>query len=546
MRRVWLTACLLVLSLAAYRCDGGPSLELDEGDMTKGGFDGKSDASVLATILDFEWDGELLSDSSWNNKQTVEDQLLYTIGHLNAERSVGRLDRLDLTNLKTSSVNGKTKITYHAKMPVSWGSKTNLPTSYEFTLPLDVSYSGQEAFTTKYKSSCVEYAAHDVDSGSMWYYYRPDQSGCKLDAADVVKFTATVTKSTINSTGKYPEYHKVWEDGVLRIVSIFGKYEDGASTTSDAGISAFNEFVGLMQRKLAQYNPVTVPASIPDDPGVKNPDISFSADLGNGKKIEVVALLVDNISSTTAEFDARYNALSTRADLIAYNGHAGLGQNVRALARKGSWVAGQYVIVFMNGCDTYAYVDGSLAQTRAAVNPDDPTGTKYMEFVVNSMPAFFASDADATTAMIDGLMKWDAPMTYEAIFKSLDTSQVVLVTGDNDNVYYPGYGDDPTPPQPETWAGLQDQGTLAKNAETAYSTPSLAAGSYKFAMTGTGDADLYVKVGKAPTTSSYDCRPYKTGSNETCTVKLNTTAPIYVVVRGYSTSSTYKLVGSKQ
>jgi hypothetical protein len=546
MRRYWLTAALLILSLAAYRCDAEAPLDYGEGDDTKGGFDGKSDASVLATILDFEWDGELLSDSSWNNKQTVQDQLLYTIGHLNAERSVGRLDRLELTNVKTSSVSGKTKITYHAKMPVAWGSKTNLPTKYEFTLPLDVSYSGQEAFTKKYNPACVEWGAHDVDSGSMWYYYRPDKSECKLDAADVVKFEAVVSKSTINSTGKYPEYHKVWEDGVLKVVSIFGKYEDGGTTASDAGIAAFNEFVGLMKRKLAQYNPVTVPETIPDSPGVKTPDISWSADLGNGKKIEVVALLVDNIGSTTAEFDARYNELSTRADLIAYNGHAGLGQNVRALARKGKWVAGQYVIVFMNGCDTYAYVDGSLAQTRAAINADDPTGTKYMEFVVNAMPAYFASDAEATTAIMDGLMKWGTPMTYEAIFKNIDTHQVVLVTGDNDNVYYPGYGDDPTPPQPETWAGLQGEGSLAKNAEQKYETPALAAGKYKFAMTGTGDADLYVKVGKAPTTASYDCRPYKTGSAETCTVSLNTTAPIYVMVRGYSTSSTFKLVGSKQ
>ena len=39
-----------------------------------------------------------------------------------------------------------------------------------------------------------------------------------------------------NTTGKYPEYDKVWEDGTLRVVAIFGKYEDGATTSSDAGI----------------------------------------------------------------------------------------------------------------------------------------------------------------------------------------------------------------------------------------------------------------------------------------------------------------------
>ncbi|HAA23012.1 MAG TPA: hypothetical protein DCP28_31195, partial [Cytophagales bacterium] len=34
---------------------------------------------------------------------------------------------------------------------------------------------------------------------------------------------------------------------------------------------------------------------------------------------------------------------------------------------------------------------------------------------------------------------------------------------------------------------------------------------------GTGDADLYVRQAAAPTTSSYDCRPYLNGNNETCT-----------------------------
>ena len=32
---------------------------------------------------------------------------------------------------------------------------------------------------------------------------------------------------------------------------------------------------------------------------------------------------------------------------------------------------------------------------------------------------------------------------------------------------------------------------------------------------GSGDADLYVRYGSQPTTSSYTCRPYLNGNNET-------------------------------
>jgi hypothetical protein len=167
------------------------------------------------------------------------------------------------------------------------------------------------------------------------------------------------------------------------------------------------------------------------------PDITFSGKLPGGETIEIVSFLVDNIRTTSAAFNARYEALSTRADMIAYNGHAGLGQNVQALARKGRWVADQYLLLFMNGCDTYAYVDGHLAQVRALVNPDDPMGTKYMDIVTNAMPSFFHSNANGSTALIRALLEYEMPKTYEQIFREFDSSQVVLVTGDEDNEFRP-------------------------------------------------------------------------------------------------------------
>jgi len=54
---------------------------------------------------------------------------------------------------------------------------------------------------------------------------------------------------------------------------------------------------------------------------------------------------------------------------------------------------------------------------------------------------------------------------------------------------------------------------------------------------GSGDADLYVKFGSAPTTSSYNCRPYKSGNAESCTFAVPQAGTYYVKVRGYSTFS---------
>lgn len=54
---------------------------------------------------------------------------------------------------------------------------------------------------------------------------------------------------------------------------------------------------------------------------------------------------------------------------------------------------------------------------------------------------------------------------------------------------------------------------------------------------GTGDADLYVRFGSAPTTSSYTCRPYATGNNEVCEFIPPQSGTYYIKLYGYSSSS---------
>ena len=104
----------------------------------------------------------------------------------------------------------------------------------------------------------------------------------------------------------------------------------------------------------------------------------------------------------------------------------------------GRWNPGKYHVFFMNGCDTFAYVDGSLAETRASLNADDPTGTKYLEFVTNAMPSFFHSMAAASTAIVKGLLSTAQPLSYDKIFAKIDRAEIVLVTGEEDNVFQPG------------------------------------------------------------------------------------------------------------
>ena len=85
---------------------------------------------------------------------------------------------------------------------------------------------------------------------------------------------------------------------------------------------------------------------------------------------------------------------------------------------------------------------------------------------------------------------------------------------------------------------------LDVNLETGQAVDTLS-----FAISGgSGDADLYVRYGAKPTTSTYDYRPYKGGNNETVNVGQDDLQDgrWYVMVRAYSNYSGVDLLGSYQ
>jgi hypothetical protein len=96
---------------------------------------------------------------------------------------------------------------------------------------------------------------------------------------------------------------------------------------------------------------------------------------------------------------------------------------------------------------------------------------------------------------------------------------------------------------PPPWTGMDATGTIASGITRYFVTPVLEPGTYHFALTGTGDADLYVRKGAAPNTTTWDCRPFLAGTSEACAITLDTSAAIHVMLRGVATSSTFNLAG---
>ncbi|MFT5161968.1 MAG: serine protease [Alteromonadaceae bacterium] len=67
----------------------------------------------------------------------------------------------------------------------------------------------------------------------------------------------------------------------------------------------------------------------------------------------------------------------------------------------------------------------------------------------------------------------------------------------------------------------------------------------KIAMTGgNGDADLFVKFGATPTTSNYECRPYRNGNEETCDIRLVQEGEYHVMINSLADYTDVNLVAT--
>lgn len=61
---------------------------------------------------------------------------------------------------------------------------------------------------------------------------------------------------------------------------------------------------------------------------------------------------------------------------------------------------------------------------------------------------------------------------------------------------------------------------------------------------GVGDADLYVRYGQQPTTAAYDCRPFRAGSEETCTFAAPQQGLYFIGLRAFSAFNGVTLTAS--
>ena len=95
--------------------------------------------------------------------------------------------------------------------------------------------------------------------------------------------------------------------------------------------------------------------------------------------------------------------------------------------------------------------------------------------------------------------------------------------------------------------GVPITGLAGAASSTQFFTVQVPAGATNLVVAssgGSGDADMYVRAGSQPTTSTYDCRPYKTGNAESCSFATPVAGTYHVMLSAYSAFSGLSLQAS--
>ena len=223
---------------------------------------------------------------------------------------------------------------------------------------------------------------------------------------------------------------------------------------------------------------------------------------------------VISVAATNNQADrASYSNYGALIDIAAPGGEGGSG-GVASTMNSGTTTRSTDSYVYNAGTSMAAPHVAGVAALMYAVN-SNLTPDEVESKIKSSAKPFPAGSSCNTSNCGDGM---------------LDAAAAVAAAQ--------GGGNPPPPSGNELENGVAEaiSGAQASETDFTFVVPSDAS-SVDFVMSGgSGDADLYVKFGSAPTTSSYDCRPYKNGNSESCNFNAQA-GTYYVMVRGYSSYS---------
>jgi hypothetical protein len=385
---------------------------------------------VIDGIID---DGVILvKPGTTDYEPLIREQLKYTLGQLNWNDAAPKLSWFKIEVGKADEVDEDTNLVpvhYKAQGHVAWSRKEDIPSEQEMILPARGDESGLKSFVNRYFHACTN--DPEAERRGYFFFFYPSLKSCPMSHASdhelerekgwVVRFPMHFEENGTNTHDKYPEYDKLWEDHMLTVTAIFGKVKPGAGA-EDEGYQAFNTFYAMLVNRYGQPRVV-------QEGGPQSLKLSWRS--GDGV-IEVHLRLVNALATVGQSFISWYQKRTQDSDVIIYSGHAGLGDNIDVLIKNAVFKPKKYQIFFVNGCDTFTYVNEDLFSAHAEATPQAPV-SKYLDIITNSVSVYFSRMGHGAFVLVDELVK--RKNTYHEILRRIDPRQRAIVDGEEDNTW---------------------------------------------------------------------------------------------------------------
>jgi PKD repeat protein len=265
---------------------------------------------------------------------------------------------------------------------------------------------------------------------------------------------------------------------------------------------------------------------------------------------------VANFTSTTSGLSATFTDSSTDSDGTIASRSWNFGDSTSSTVTNPSHTyaaAGTYTVTLTvtDNAGATNSVSKSVTVTAPANNPP----TANFTFTTSGLSATFtdgSSDSDGTIASRSwnfGDSTTSTATNPSKTYAAAGTYTVTLTVTDNGGATNTVSKSVTVtaPPSNTLTNGVPVTGiTLASKATQTWTmTVPAGATNLKFVTSGgTGDADLYVKFGSAPTTTTNDCKSEGGTSAETCNIATAQAGTYYVMVLAYNAISGVSLTGS--
>jgi len=290
--------------------------------------------------------------------------------------------------------------------------------------------------------------SHYNSEDDFWYFWNPDQPGCRLTEGKHFDRIEAKVKRLPNTAKTYPEYERMMDsNGTIRIAIFFGMDEEKNIKNPLKSDDVNSENFRALRQSLVNLGYSAKPMTrneITQFLGFTPSPFPYLETFTkkNSKATIVIKMFFGptGIDENSSAFHYFYKDALEKASVMIYDGHSGLGGHLDLTSIEEAEQfsikpnPSKYQLYYFNSCTSYTYYNTEYferKQTQA-----DKRGTKNLDILANGLATFFDVMHDTNMALLRAIDTWSsgkAKTSYQELAATIDSENLFGVIGDEDN-----------------------------------------------------------------------------------------------------------------